>query len=242
MAEEGGPMTDDNFLVLAGDRHHYGVNKVIALLHEAQAVATHVDAAAATTALATCRDYLDAVEVERKKRKAPILEQAKAVDRWAEDLSSLVVGEKAKVEEALHAYHSRIAAEERAARIAAAEAAQAAADAAVDAVIGAKNVAPEERERLEAEATAAAMRESNARIALKQGTTIKVRTATGETSRLTQKITVEEIDRDAIDLEVLRPYLKLSALEDAILAACKAGRKSIRGVTLTHTDTIAIRR
>lgn len=76
--------------------------------------------------------------------------------------------------------------------------------------------------------------------AVKPAEIARVRSESGSmaTARTETKITV---DRDTLDLDKLRPYIALDALEKAAKAAHKAGLKNIAGVTVSEVPKMAVR-
>lgn len=182
---------------------------------------------------------------DHKARKEEFLEGGRLVDGAYKAITDPLDRAKKGVEDKLTLYQRAVAEEERRAREA--EARRQAEEAA--------------RQRREAEAAAAKIeteddldaaitaeelaRQAAADAAIAQrATTVKAAELTkargefGSTASLTTFIDFKDIDRATIDLEALRAYLDIAAIERAVRQYIKAGGRELKGCTIfTNTQS-----
>ena len=187
-----------------------------------------------------------AAKAEHTKVKEPWLRGGRAVDAAFNDITAGLGGLKTKVLGRIKTFDDEQAAIARQAREAEAkkkaDEEQAARDAAAAlqavAQTPADIAAAEEQQRI-AEKAAADRAALTAAPAAQPVTTRGDYGSVTSSSRLVHD--PDSIDRAKLDLEVLRPYLPLPAIEQAIRAAIKAGIKTIAGVTIAPVTSHTIR-
>lgn len=186
--------------------------------------------------LAAC---LKNAEAARVAEKEPHLAAGRTVDGWFKNLADPLDKAKAGVgrvltdylrvkEAAERAERERVAREERAAALAAAEASRLAEQAARDAKTMDAAIDAEELARKAAADAALAAKEA----AAKAADLSRTRGDLGSVSSLVEFWDFKDIDRDALDLEALRQHLPMEALEKAVRSFVKAGGRSITGATV----------
>lgn len=186
--------------------------------------------------LAAC---LKNTEAARVAEKEPHLAAGRTVDGWFKNLADPLDKAKAGVgrvltdylrvkEAAERAERERVAREERAAALAAAEASRLAEQAALDAKTMDAAIDAEDLARKAAADAALAAKEA----AAKAADLSRTRGDLGSVSSLVEFWDFKDIDRDALDLEALRQHLPMEALEKAVRSFVKAGGRSIKGATV----------
>ncbi len=187
-----------------------------------------------------------AAKAEHTKVKEPWLRGGRAVDAAFNDVSAALTTLKKDVLDRIGAYdreQNRIAREARAAEAKKkADEEQAARDAAAAlqavAQSPADQAAAAEQQRIADQAAA----ERAALTAVPVAQPVTTRGDFGSVTSSTRFVhDPDSIDRAKLDLEVLRPYLPMPALEQAIRAAIKAGIKTIAGVTIAPEARYATR-
>lgn len=187
-------------------------------------------------------------ETMRVGRKEPFLEAGRAVDGFFKKITEPLEKAKDSVQKRLTAYQRQKAEEERRrredeARRAAEEAERqrkAAEEAAktieteehLDAAIGADALARQKTaDAIEAQRAADAKAAELSRTRGDYGAVASLRT-----------VWVGEIeDRDALDLDALRPHLSLDAFQKAVNAFVRAGGRSLRGAKIYESQTTQVR-
>lgn len=201
-------------------------------------------------------------EAARVKAKEPFLDSSRKVDGFfkstiaepldrikAKVLARLTVYQQAKDAAERRRREEQAAAERRAAREAAEAAerarqeaaAQAAAmqtpaelDDAVEAEIAAT------QRQAEADQRAADAARAAAQAAAKPADLSRTRSDMGSVASLVKVMTFDSLDREAIDLEKLRPHLTEAAIEAAVRAFIKAGGRDLKGVRIFETTTTRV--
>jgi len=69
----------------------------------------------------------------------------------------------------------------------------------------------------------------------------RTRSDYGSTATLRTSWTFAGLDQHSVDLEPLRPYLPMAAIEQAVRAFIKAGHRELRGVKIIETSNVSIR-
>lgn len=195
--------------------------------------------------IGACMKAADEIRVSRKE---PFLAGGRLVDAVFKQITEPLDKAKAKLNRVLTAYQRRKADEERRAREAAErearEAAARAAEAArqreqamqTEADLEAAIAAEQEAERAKADAIEA-QREADAKAA-------ELHRARGDMGGLASLRTTwvgEIVDRDALDLEALRPHIPLDALEKAVRSFVRAGGRSLKGARIYEQQTSVVR-
>lgn len=191
----------------------------------------------------SCSKALDTARVGAKE---PFLEGGRTVDGFFKSYTDPLAALKKRIESKLGAYlrekeaaerrrreeEARKAAEEAAAReaetmkLAEVEGlAPAVANAALDGAVAAQATAEQAQKAAEA----------------KPAELARTRGDFGSLATLSRQWTFKDLNRDAIDLEALRPHLPLDGLEKAVRAAIKAGAREIRGVTIYEDAKASVR-
>lgn len=187
-------------------------------------------------------------EAARVKEKEPWLEAGRLCDGWFKKVTDPLASLKREVEAKLTVYlrakadaeRQRREAEERAARAAAEKAAE-------DARRQAEAMASEMQMNgaLEAEEKARAAEALAAKAAqaatAKPAEMARTRGDYGALGTLRQEWVFSDLDRDALDLEALRPYLPVDGIEKALRGFIKAGGRELRGVRIHQTETAVVR-
>lgn len=191
----------------------------------------------------SCAKALDTARVGAKE---PFLEGGRTVDGFFKGYADPLAALKKRVEGKLGTYlrekeaaerrrreeEARKAAEEAKAReaetMALAEVeglAPAVADKALDQTIAAQTTAAEAQKAAEA----------------KPAELARTRGDFGSLATLSRQWTFKDLDREAIDLEALRPHIPLDGIEKAVRAAIKAGAREIKGVTIYEDAKASVR-
>lgn len=178
-------------------------------------------------------------EDRRSEAKAPYWDGGKAVDGFFATIKDVVAAEVKKIDNAQTKYMREKADKERREREAEARKAQEAAEAAAKRAADEAAKADDEKGIAEAEKAqeeAMAAHEEALRATDKAGGSAadlsRVRGTYGSTSSLRTVWTFRDLDREKLDLQKLRPYLPLDALEKAMRAYIKAGGREIAGAEI----------
>ncbi len=187
-------------------------------------------------------------EAARVAEKEPHLEAGRVVDGWFKRLTDPLATGKKMIEGRLTIYQRKKAEAERRTREEAERQAREAAEAAARAQAAAEAAMRSETDlqaALAAEATAkqaAADAESAAKAAAaKPAELSRSRGDYGAVASLRTFWDFADLDREAIDLDALRPYLATAAVEQAVRGAIKAGVRSIRGVRIFENTSTVVR-
>jgi hypothetical protein len=202
---------------------------------EPEEITTPAEASSAAQLAKDVRTALKDIEAAHKLAKAPYLDGGRLVDAHfkaiGEPLTTLgnILGRRMTL------YQRKVENEERMRREAVAakarEEALAAEAAAMEAERGADEIA--HRRALEAQQRAALKVEQAEEAAAAPAAELsRVRSPLGATMSLRTEWVHSELDRATLDLEALRPYLAIDALDKAVRAAIKAGIRTIRGVRI----------
>lgn len=192
--------------------------------------------------------HMKALDGARVAEKEPYLAGGRTVDGFFKTWTDTLERGKKIVEGRLNVFLRAKAAEERrireeaeriareeAARIAR-EAAEAAAKAQSDADLD-RAIAAEDAARKAAADAAKAAQAADA----KPADMARTRGDYGAVGTLRREVTFDGLDRAALDLEALRPYLPQDAIEKAIRAFIRAGGRQLRGVRIYETETAVVR-
>ncbi len=187
-------------------------------------------------------------EADRVSRKEPFLEGGRVIDGVFRGVTEPLTRAKTDVERKLTLYQREVAEAERRRReevaraeraeaerlaIEAAECeAEAATDADIDDAISADALA---RQR-EADAVAA-QRAAEA----KPAELSRQRSDYGAVASLRRFWDMEGLDRETIDINALRPFLPLDAIEKAVRAFIKAGGRELKGVRIFENTATTVR-
>lgn len=183
-----------------------------------------------------------------KTEKEPYLEGGKTCDRVLLAPAKLLREGKRKVEGLIGAYLNEVAERERRAREEEARKAALEADrlrqeaeaAAAQATTEEALTAAVEAEEKAADAYYQADKAQQAAEAPPADLT-RERSATGVLSSLKKDWRCDGFDRQALDLEPLRPYLPQDAIEKAIKAFIRAGGRSLRGAAIREVAKATVR-
>lgn len=189
-----------------------------------------------------------ASETNRTGAKEPYLEGGRNVDGFFKAITDPVDKVKNDVQRKLTAYlrekeeaerRARIE-QERLAREAAEKAAKEAAEKAKQAADAASLEAAIEAEK-QAETAAADLAKASQAADVKPAELSRTRGEYGSMSSLRTEWVFDDLDRQQLDLEALRPYLPTDALEKAVRAFIKAGGRQLRGVAIYETTKAVVR-
>lgn len=182
-------------------------------------------------------------ELDRKREKEPHLAAARTVDGYYKQISEPLADLKTRVSRRLTAYLTAKAERERQAREAEAKRLreeaekQAAAAAQVEAAAPAAAAIVMEQ----ALATEVQAAQASRAAAAKPAELSRTRGEVGSVASLKSRWIGEVSDRAALDLEALRPYLPVAALQTALNGAIKAGVRDVRGCRIFQEQTAAVR-
>lgn len=171
----------------------------------------------------------------KKEEKRPFLDANTTLESFfAHELGATLSGLKSSLEKVSTAYQRKKADRERIAREQEASAARARADEAarqVTATVQTGDVKAATAAVTAANALTDFANRAAAAAAAPVSSMGKVETDAG-TASLVDNWIFQDVDMNAIDLEVLRPYLTQAAVEQALRAFIKAGRREIRGAVI----------
>ena len=196
-------------------------------------------------AIAAC---IKNAEADRVSRKEPILEAGRVTDGVYRAITDPLAKAKATVEGRLTIYQREVAAAERrrreaeeaAAREEAArrqrEAAEAAAKLKTEEDL-ARAISAEELAKQAAADAEHAAKEA----AAKPAELSRQRSDLGSVASLRTFIDVTDISREYVDLETLRPYLALDAIEKALRLFIRAGGRTISGARIFENTATSVR-
>jgi hypothetical protein len=187
-------------------------------------------------------------EADRVARKEPFLDGGRVIDGVFRGITEPLMRAKTDVERKLTLYQREVAEAERRRREevahqereeaerqrkeAEAAAAAAATEADVDDAISADALA----QQREADAVAA-QREAEA----KPAELSRQRSDYGAVASLRRFWDMDGLDRDKLDLETLRPFLPLDALEKAVRGFVRSGGRELRGVRIFSNTATSVR-
>jgi hypothetical protein len=187
-------------------------------------------------------------EADRVARKEPFLEGGRVIDAVFRGITEPLTRAKTDVERKLTLYQREVAEAERRRREdvarqereeaerqrheAEAAAAAVATEADIDGAISAGELA---RQR-EADAVAA-QRAAEA----KPAELSRQRSDYGAVASLRRFWDMDDLDRDKVDLETLRPFLPLDALEKAVRGFIRAGGRELRGTRIFENTATSVR-
>jgi hypothetical protein len=189
-----------------------------------------------------------ASETHRTGAKEPYLEGGRNVDGFFKAITDPVEKTKTDVQRKLTIYLRQKEEAERRARIEqerlareAAEAARKEAEAkAKDAADSAALDVAIEAEK-QAEVAAADLAKATQAADVKPAELSRTRGEYGSMSSLRTDWVFDDLDRQQLDLEALRPYLPTDGLDKAVRAFIKAGGRQLRGVNIYETTTAVVR-
>lgn len=191
---------------------------------------------------------IKAAEGARVAEKEPFLAAGRTVDGWFKKMTDPLADAKKKLERVLTEYQRKKAERERREREEAArrereeaeraarEAAERAAALQSEADLAGAIVA----EEAAAQAAADAARAAQA-AAAKPADLSRSRGDYGGVASLRTFWDFEGLDRDALDLEALRPHIPADALEKAVRSFVKAGGRQLRGVRIFENTQTVVR-
>ena len=186
---------------------------------------------------------VQAAELARKTEKEPHMAAARTVDGFFKEVSEPLEALKLRVSRRLTAYltakaeRERRAREEEARRLREEAEKQAAAAAQVEAAAPVAAAIIMEQ----ALATEAQAAQASRAAAAKPADLSRTRGDVGSVASLRSRWIGEVTDRAALDLEALRPYLPVAALQTALNGFIKAGGRELRGASITQEQTAAVR-
>lgn len=192
--------------------------------------------------------HMKALDGARVAEKEPYLAGGRTVDGFFKTWTDALEKGKRAVEAKLNVYLRRKAEEERrrreeAERIAREEAeraaraaAEAAAKAQTDADLNAAIVAEDAAIKAAADAAKAAQAAD-----AKPADMARTRGDYGAVGTLRREWVFDDLDRNALDLEALRPFIPQDAIEKAIRAFIRSGGRQLAGVRIYETETTMVR-
>lgn len=184
------------------------------------------------------------IEEVRKTEKAPILKQGAVIDSYFNGVKARLEATKLAAKASLDPYLKRKAAEEQRARVEAAAQMQAQAealaasqkalyDAGRPVEAGDAGRAVEKIEK-QAERLVQTAQYQTANVA-------QVKSASGASASLRTRTVAEITSRDTLDLEKLRPYFDLAALQKALDMFVKTGGREIKGAVIKDVTETVVR-
>jgi hypothetical protein len=203
------------------------------------------DLAVITKLGTSINDELKRIDKAQKEQVRPFLDGQTTVNAYLKhDLPGRLAPIKAALESVATTYQRKKAAKEQAARDAAAKAAREQAEAAQAKVaqavqagdVAAATVAVKQTDSLTAFANKAA-----SQAAAPISTMAKVATEAG-TASLRDNWTFDDLDMNYVDLETLRPFIVQAAIEQALRAYIKAGRREIKGARIFNDNKTSFRK
>ena len=186
---------------------------------------------------------MQAAEGDRKREKEPHMAAARTVDGYYGQISEPQFDLKTRVSRRLTAYltakaeRERRAREEEARRLRDEAEKQAAAAAQVEAAAPAAAAIVMEQALATEVQAAVAQRAAEA----KPAELSRTRGDVGSVASLKSRWVGEVSDRAALDLEALRPYIPVAALQTALNGAIKAGVREVKGCRIFQETTAAVR-
>lgn len=186
---------------------------------------------------------VQAAELARKTEKEPHMAAARTVDGYFGSISEPLAELKTRVGRRLTAYltakaeRERRAREEEARRLREEAEKQAAAAAQVEAAAPAAAAIVMEQ----ALATEVQAAQASRAAAAKPAELSRTRGEVGSVASLKTRWVGEVSDRASLDLESLRPYLPVAALQTALNGFIKAGGRELRGASITQEQTANVR-
>lgn len=190
-----------------------------------------------------------AAEAARVAAKEPTLQAGRLVDGFFKKITDPLYAAKQRVEARLTLWQRQKAeeerrrreAEERAAREEAERQARLAAEKAKAAIRGEGDLDEAATARARAAQAEADVETARREAEAKPAELSRTRGDYGATASLRTYWDFKDLDRDALDLEALRPHLALDALEKAVRAFIRAGGRSLRGVTIFENSSTVVR-
>jgi len=182
---------------------------------------------------------LKRIEDTRKEQVRPFLDGEKIVNDFLKhELPGRLNLIKMRLEKIATAYQKKKAVKEQAARDAIAETARKQAKEAADKVtqaVRAGDVQAATTAVKQSDALTAFANKAAASAAAPTSALAKVTTEAG-TASLVDNWTFDELDINTIDLETLRPFIPQTAIEQAMRAYIKAGRREIKGARIFNDN------
>lgn len=189
-----------------------------------------------------------ASEAARVAAKEPYLEAGRAVDGFYRAITDPLEKARKTLDQRLTAYQRRKAEEERRRREEEAARQRAEAEAARRAAEEAEAKARDERDLADAITAEEIARQAVADAAMAQRAAeakpaelSRSRGDYGAVASLRTRWVGEIADRDALDLDALRPHLPIDGLERAVNAFVRAGGRELRGAKIYEVSTTAVR-
>lgn len=200
----------------------------------------------ATTFVKNVNTFVKSVDKARVEEKEPYLKAGREVDAFFKAIAASVDPVLKDMKKRLTDYQVKVAAEERARQKAeeerlAEEARKAQEEAdriAANAQSGADIDTAIAREAEAAEKIAAATKAEQA--AEKSASTTAIKTG-GATSTLRKEWALKSLDKQSVDLEALRPFMKVEDLEKAARAYIKAGNHTLKGAVIEEEFKAVVR-
>jgi hypothetical protein len=184
---------------------------------------------------AQIKAHVKAIDKRRTAEKEPFLSGGRAVDAFFSAAAAPLTAAVEAIDKRLNAYLRAKEAEARRQREA--EAARLRAEA--EALAAAAQTEATLTQAVELEAQADATADHAARAASVDLT--RTHAAMGSTVSLSAPWTFEVVDRNAVDLVALRPYLPAAAVDQAIRGFVRAGGRNLAGVDIYQTRKVNIR-
>ncbi|CAN7381418.1 hypothetical protein LJR220_003394 [Bradyrhizobium sp. LjRoot220] len=212
---------------------------------EAPTVAEDDEDLTTITRLATSIIALQkSIETARKAEVQPFLDGETTVNDFLKrELPNRLSKLKAALETTTTAYQRKKAAREQAARVAAADAARKLVEEAaakVTEAVKASDVRAATVAVTEANSLTAFANKANVAAAAPVNSMAKVSTDAGSAS-LVDNWTFDDLDMNTVDLETLRAFIPQTAIEQAIRAFIKAGRREIKGARIFNDSKTRFR-
>ena len=252
-AQQGHNLPDDPAIALQenlNERHHALLTRAQALLDGVARVPDVITSEEESGRIGDFQKQITGhekkMDAQRVAEKEPFLAAERAVDGYFNPLRVKLKAAAADLNERDTIYRRKVVAEERRKREAAERAAREEADRLAKKAAELEAKARTEKslqKAVEAEAAAkqaaADAEEAAKHAAAKPADLARTRGDHGSVSSLKTFWDFVDLDKDAIDLEYLRPHLPIEAIEQAIRSAIKAGCRDLRGVKIfENTKTV----
>ena len=184
------------------------------------------------------------LENNRVTEKEPFLKLGRVVDGFFKTVTDSLDKAKARAQKPLDAYLLKKAAEERKRReeeAAALRKKQEEELAAANALEKANKATASDNMLEQAAATEAAAQKAQEAAEAKQSDMAKARGTMGAVASLRTRIVGEVVDMKTIDLEKLRPYMTMEAVQKALNLYVSAGGRELRGANIYEKSETVVR-
>lgn len=187
---------------------------------------------------------MKALEKVKKDEKAPIQQRAAIIDTYFRNIVTALDTAKAKAQKPLNDFLNKKAAEEQRKRLEAAEQLRReseAQEAAAAALRGAGRTDEAEKAEKAADKIERHADHLSAQAETKTAAVAQVRSSAGGSASLRTRIVGRIVDIKTLDLEALRPYIEVGALNKAIDRFIAVGGRELKGAVIEQTSEAVVR-